>query len=62
MESVGGCAEKMLLFSFSASTSQTFDHNSCAHAKKFLKHTQYIYRYNYVYMYIYIFIYKFLFK
>lgn len=35
--------------------------NSCAHAKKSLKHTQYIYRYSYVYMYIYN-IYKFLFK
>lgn len=32
---------------------QSFYRNSCAHAKKSLKHTQYIYRYSYVYMYIY---------
>lgn len=32
---------------------QSFDRNSCAHAKKSLKHTRYIYRYSYVYVYIY---------
>lgn len=32
---------------------QSFYRNSCAHAKKSIKHTQYIYRYSYVYMYIY---------
>lgn len=32
---------------------QSLYRNSCAHAKKSLKHTQYIYRYSYVYMYIY---------
>lgn len=40
---------------------QSFYRNSCARAKKPLKHTQYIYRYSYVYVYIYN-IYKFLFK
>lgn len=32
---------------------RSFYCNSCAHAKKSLKHTQYIYRYSNVYMYIY---------
>lgn len=40
--------------SISASTpNQSLYCNSCAHAKKSLKHTQYIYRYSHVYMYIY---------
>lgn len=49
------------LYSVLLPPNQSFYRNSCAHAKKSLKHTQYIYRYSYVYVYIYN-IYKFLFK